>query len=176
MTNTEPVSIPLEGGLQLVVPAGKLADEVIKRLLNGDAPALAITVAPLKGVPPIGADWPGQGGFYAGVVRGMNGQCDYHLILADPDKGDINWNDAVKWAKGLKIDGHKDYELPERNEQAILYGNVPERFEKQAYWSAAPCAGDASFAWYQYFDNGLQGYTHKGYQLRARAVRRLPIQ
>jgi hypothetical protein len=176
MTNTEPVSIPLEGGLKLVVPAGKLADEVIRKLLNGDAPAPSTTVASLKGVPPIGADWPGQGGFYAGVVRGADGKPDHHLILADPDKGDVNWGDATKWAKDLKIDGHKDYALPERNEQAILYGNVPERFEKQGYWSAAPYAGSASYAWYQYFANGSQYYDLKGTKLRARAVRRLPIQ
>jgi len=176
MTNTDPVSIPLEGGLQLVVPAGKLADEVIKRLLNGDAPAPSTTVASLKGVPPIGADWPGQGGFYAGVVRGADGKPDHHLILADPDKGDVNWGDATKWAKDLKIDGHKDYALPERNEQAILYGNVPERFEKKAYWSAAPFAGLASYAWCRTFGDGSQYYHHKGSQLRARAVRRLPIQ
>ena len=83
MTNIEPVSIPLEGGLQLVVPAGKLADEVIRRLLNGDAPVPAAAVKPLKGVPPIGANWPGQGGFYAGVVRGTDGKPDHHLILAN---------------------------------------------------------------------------------------------
>jgi len=176
MTNTEPVSIPLEGGLKLVVPAGKLADEVIRKLLNGDAPAPSTTVASLKGVPPIGADWPGQGGFYAGVVRGADGKPDHHLILADPDKGDVNWGDATKWAKDLKIDGHKDYALPERNEQAILYGNVPERFEKQGYWSAAPFAGGASYAWYQTFDYGYQYNYHKDFKLRARAVRRLPIQ
>jgi hypothetical protein len=176
MTNTEPVSIPLEGGLQLVVPAGKLADEVIRRLLNGDALAPSATVAPLKGVPPLGADWPGQGGFYAGVVRGADGKPDHHLILADPDKGNIKWDEAMKWAKGLKIDVHEDYALPERNEQAILYGNVPERFEKQAYWSAAPYAGTVSSAWYQHFDNGNQNNNHKANKLRARAVRRLPIQ
>ena len=176
MTNTEPVSIPLDGGLQLVVPAGRLADEVIRGLLNGDAPSAAATVAPLKGVPPIGTDWPGQGGFYAGVVRGANGKPDHHLILADPDKNKITWDDAMKWAKGLKIDGHKDYALPERNEQAILYGNVPERFEKAAYWSAAPYAGDASYAWCQGFINGGQYGSHEDGKLRARAVRRLPIQ
>ena len=176
MTNTEPVSIPLEGGLKLVVPAGKLADEVIRKLLNGDAPAPSTTVASLKGVPPIGADWPGQGGFYAGVVRGADGKPDHHLILADPDKGDVNWGDATKWAKDLKIDGHKDYALPERNEQAILYGNVPERFEKQGYWSAAPYAGYASYAWYQTFATGFQYGNLKASKLRARAVRRLPIQ
>jgi len=176
MTNIDTVSIPLEGGLQLVVPVGKLADEVIRKLLNGDTPAPAVSVAPLKGVPPIGADWPGQGGFYAGVVRGADGKPDHHLILADPEKFNINWNDAVKWAKGLKIDRHKDYALPERNEQAILYGNVPERFQKEAYWSGAPSAGLASYAWSQYFTNGYQNYSLKVTQLRARAVRRLPIQ
>jgi len=176
MTNVETISIPLDGGLQLVVPAGKLADEVIRRLLNGDAPAPSTTVAPLKGVPAIGADWPGQGGFYAGVVRGAEGKPDYYLILADPDKNEINWGDAVKWAKALKIDGHKDYALPERNEQAILYVNVPERFEKAAYWSAAPFAGDASYAWCQIFITGDQYTYHKAFTLRARAVRRLPIQ
>ena len=90
MTNIETVSIPLAGGLQLVVPAGTLADEVIKRLLNGDAPSPAVTVVPLKGVSKIGTNWPDQGGFYAGVVRGAEGKPDYHLVLADQDKASIN--------------------------------------------------------------------------------------
>lgn len=33
-------------------------------------------------VPPLGSYWPGEGGHYAGLVRGENGQPDYYLIVA----------------------------------------------------------------------------------------------
>lgn len=36
-------------------------------------------------VPALGEYWPGEGGVYAGVMRGENGQPDYHLIVpTDP--------------------------------------------------------------------------------------------
>lgn len=44
--------------------------------------ALGVDAAPAtSSVPAIGEYWPGQGGVYAGVMRGEDGQPDYHLIV-----------------------------------------------------------------------------------------------
>jgi hypothetical protein len=57
----------------------------------------------------------------------------------------------------------------------VFQAGGAEAFEEDAYWTSTQHAADADYAWYQYFDNGLQGDGGKGAQLRARAVRRLPI-
>ncbi len=41
---------------------------------TGDA-----SLAQVDGIPAIGAEWPGQGGIYAGLMRGHDGHPDYHL-------------------------------------------------------------------------------------------------
>lgn len=126
-------------------------------------------------VPAIGSPWPGQGGIYAGIVRGATGALDYHLIVAAEDRDDIAWKDANTWADTRCGEGHRDFALPLRKEQAVLFGNVPELFEKAWYWSSEQSAGDDAYAWCQSFDNGGQYGSHNGSQLRARAVRRLTI-
>lgn len=123
--------------------------------------------------PSIGTFWPNQGGIYAGVVRGNKGQPDYHLIVANPAVEKVTWKDAGAWARGLQVGLHTDYDLPLRKEQAILFGNVPELFENDWYWSCEQFAGDAGYAWCQSFYYGLQSDNGTSYQLRARAVRRV---
>jgi Protein of unknown function (DUF1566) len=49
---------------------------------------------PPRTPPRIGAEWPGQGGIYAGVLRGENGAPDYHLIIATDPAGAI---DSIAW-------------------------------------------------------------------------------
>ncbi len=124
-----------------------------------------------QGTPPrIGAQWPEQGHcIYAGIVRGNDDEPDYHLLVHPDAKEDVKWNDAMQWASDLGAS------LPLRKEQAILFGNVPELFEPDWYWSGEQYASDDSYAWDQNFDNGLQYYNLKTYEGRARAVRRLLI-
>jgi hypothetical protein len=117
----------------------------------------------------------GTGGVFAGIVRGRDGAPDYYLIVG-PDLGALNWDDAKKAAAAVTVDGHKDFELPYRTEQAIMYGNVPELFEKRWYWSQEQSAGYESRAWAQYFSFGLQDWHLKCDGFRARAVRRVPIE
>jgi hypothetical protein len=50
-----------------------------------------------------------------------------------------------------------------------------EAFEDTWYWSSTQHASDSDCAWYQYFDDGGQGFYPKNGKLRARAVRRLKI-
>ena len=44
--------------------------------------------------PPIGETWASQGGVYAGLMRGENGQPDYHLIVPRAEQAQI---ETIKW-------------------------------------------------------------------------------
>ena len=41
----------------------------------------------------------------------------------------------MDWAGGLDVDGHKDFTLPTRAEQAILFGTIGDQFHRDGYWS-----------------------------------------
>ena len=58
---------------------------------------------------------------------------------------------------------------------AFQEGNA-EALDLDWYWTSTQYAGDAGYAWYQYFDYGRQSYDGKSASLRARAVRRFLIQ
>lgn len=125
-------------------------------------------------VPSIGQAWPGQGGIYAGLMRGRDGAPDYHLIVG-PELNPAEWEDTKAQAAELEIEGHTDFTLPFRAEQALQFANVPELFKKDWYWSCEQRASYPVHAWMQYFDDGYQVYYRKSYEIRARAVRRLKI-
>lgn len=126
--------------------------------------------------PRIGARWAGHGGIYAGTIRGSDARPDCHLIVHEDEAMAVTWHSAKDWAGALTCDSHADFALPTRAEQAVLFGNVPELFAKEWYWSEAQFAGPEQCAWYQNFTTGFQGYGHKSSKLRARAVRREPIE
>jgi hypothetical protein len=165
--NQETITLPLGDLLRHATPEA-LTRELLARIT---IPAALES----KAVPKIGAPWPG-GGIYAGTVRGENGAPDYHLIVHGEDRGDINYDNASAWAQQLAVDENLDWSLPRRAEQAVMFGNVPEVFEKTYYWSCEQYAGEPSWAWFQHFHYGPQSTTHKDRTLRARAVRRLAIQ
>ena len=78
--------------------------------------------------------------------------------------------------RASKQGGDSVASLPTRREQALLYANLKEEFEDRAYWSCEAHESESGWAWYQYFSDGYQHYDGRGRELRARAVRRLPIQ
>jgi hypothetical protein len=128
-------------------------------------------------LPPIGTLWPEVGGIFVGIARGQNGAVDHVLILSEVDPGKLKWKAALEWAKSLKVNALEDFDLPTRSEQALLFANVPELFERDWwYWSNTPHASDSSYAWCQSFDDGYQVFNHEPNAFRARAVRRLPLQ
>lgn len=51
-----------------------------------------------------------------------------------------------------------------------------EAFDEVWYWSSTQHAATSGYAWCQDFLNGLQDITSTDYRLRARAVRRIPIE
>lgn len=110
------------------------------------------------------------GEHYAGIITGKDGNPSYHLVLLLGQADDITWEKAMEWASKQGGD------LPTRREQALLYANLKEEFEERAYWSCEAHESESGWAWYQLFDDGDQNYDHRTNELRARAVRRLPIE
>ena len=147
---------------------------------------------------------PFAGGIYAG--RLFVGDQAYALIVAPKDEGELEesvWGSTkqevtgalsccngfantlameaagsalAKWARALRIGGLDDWYLPSRIEALIALAELRDQFEKTWYWTSTQYALDAQYAWCQGFHYGLQGYHHKPLELRARAVRRVPIQ
>ncbi|OYO27907.1 hypothetical protein [Janthinobacterium sp. PC23-8] len=106
-------------------------------------------------------------GVYAGVVRGVNGAPDQHLLLIDGEVDGVIWDTACIWAESV------GGSLPTRAEQAVLFGNLKDHFQRDWYWSSEQAG--PSTAWDQYFLDGTQSSLTRSYEGRARAVRRLPI-
>lgn len=107
------------------------------------------------------------GGIYAGIIRGVAGAPDQHLVLLPGDADDVDWDAAGAFA--ASVGG----ELPTRAEQALLFANLKDQFEPRWYWSCEPAG--PSYAWGQHFYDGLQDNSTRSCEGRARAVRRLPI-
>ena len=114
------------------------------------------------------------GEHYAGIITGKDGEPSYHLVLLPGQAGDITWEKAMEWAS--KQGGDSVASLPTRREQALLYANLKEEFEERAYWSCEAHESESGWAWYQTFRNGYQDFSNRYDELRARAVRRLPIE
>lgn len=110
-----------------------------------------------------------KGEHWAGIVLDDKGAPAHHLILLPGDES-ANWAVATKWAE--KQGG----ELPTRQEQSILFGNLPAQFQPRWYWSSEQSAGGSGCAWFQYFGDGYQVSDPKDGSLRARAGRRVTIQ
>ena len=107
------------------------------------------------------------GGIYAGIMRGVDGAPDEHLVLLPGAAEDVTWEAAGEWAKAEGGD------LPTRREQRLLFINLKDQFEEEWYWSSEQAG--PSTAWPQYFYGGVQDGFNRSYEGRARAVRRLEI-
>jgi len=105
---------------------------------------------------------------YAGAIINPD-DTGNHIILLTGDKENINWQDAMTWAKELGGD------LPTRAELILLYENHAAKFKELTYWSNTQHASYSSCAWGQSFDNGYQGCHNKNTELRSRAVRRVEV-
>ncbi|MBS1143394.1 MAG: hypothetical protein H6R14_800 [Proteobacteria bacterium] len=110
-----------------------------------------------------------EGETYIGAIGDASGNL-HHVILLPGDNDEATHEAALEWAKSIGGD------LPTRIEQAMLWANHRDLFQKDWYWSNEIHHRESGWAWYQDFDIG--GQNHHGYRsygLRARAVRRLPI-
>lgn len=150
--------------------------------------------------PAIGEYWPGQGGIYGGRREYPEGLC--YVIFAATDVGKHAYGEhgteveavcrmdgrentailvnrdsshpAADAAYTFTCDGHKDFSLPSIGELNHAWQFIPDSFEKDLYVSSTQRS--ANYAFYMNFDDGNQDINAKGYELRVRPVRRLPIQ
>jgi len=116
-----------------------------------------LTIPPLAG-----------GEIYVGCIGDAAGNL-HHVILLPGDNDDATWEAQIEWAKSIGGD------LPNRIEQAMLWDNHRDQFKKDWYWSNETRCSSPGWAWSQYFDYGSQTRSTRTNELRARAVRRLPI-
>ena len=84
-----------------------------------------------------------------------------------------NDHPAAHWARGLEIDGFKDFYVPSREELRLCFINCRDDFEADWYGTSTQFGSDN--AWYQYFGNGNQSIFHKDWKQRCHAVRRVII-
>lgn len=109
-----------------------------------------------------------EGEIYIGAIGDNNGDV-YHVILLPGNNNHTTFADALEWAKSIGGD------LPTRVEQAMLWGSRKGEFNKNWYWSNESNHFDSNSAWYQSFGYGVQRTSLKTLELRARAVRRVPL-
>lgn len=134
-----------------------------------------VPTAPSTQPPRIGEYWSGQGGIYAGLCRGRDGEADYHLILCkDAPEQEFKWKDALDHAKTIEADGHKDFTVPTRWESAMLYANLQDQFDTD-YWYWTCTQYSELTAWNQDFYYGNQITSDKVYERRVRFVRRASV-
>jgi len=107
-------------------------------------------------------------GIYAGITTAPDGAIYALMLLAEEPESDLTWQAATAWAASLGAS------LPTRQEGALLFANVKPHFRTTWHWLSEEMGG--SFAWDQGFLNGGQGSSHKSFEGRARAVRRLPLE
>ena len=109
-----------------------------------------------------------DGEIYIGAIGDAAGNL-HHVILLPGDNDDATHESQLEWAKSIGGD------LPTRIEQAMLLANHSDQFKKDWYWSNEIHDTESGWAWYQDFTDGRQSYDDRYGELRARAVRRLPI-
>lgn len=166
-------------------------------------PSTTAAIVSTGEIPFIGGYWAGQGGIYAGMIRGENGAPDRFLIVPTAPQaeiGPVEWgsrgseipncdsnlnghgntaamveagNDLALKIAGLRIEGHSDFYLPARHELRLCFLNVPELFQKEWYWSSTQYSVHG--AYYQSFETGDQDLGGKLSELRARAVRSIQV-
>jgi hypothetical protein len=110
-----------------------------------------------------------DGEHYAGLILTADGAPSHHLVLLPGDHDDTNWDEAMAWAK------EQGGDLPNRVESALLFNQSKDQFKQECYWTNEQHASYSDYAWCQSFSYGSQDNISKGYELRARAVRRVKI-
>ena len=109
-----------------------------------------------------------EGEIYIGAIGDQKGEL-YHLVLLPGDNDEASQADQLAWAKSIGGD------LPNKIELAMLWNTCRDQFKKDWYWSNQTHEIYPEYAWCQHFGYGSQLISLVSAELRARAVRRLPI-
>lgn len=153
-------------------------------------------------IPAIGQPWPEQGGFYAGIMRGENGQPDYHLIVSTSagHHAGLAWGcygldepqatgsfDGKSNTDALCRSGH-DHPAAHWAASLNIDGHsdfyLPSRRELHLCWVNVPELFEPGWywsstqhsdmkAWDQAFDAGNNGLYEKAEERCVRAIRRV---
>ena len=108
-----------------------------------------------------------DGEIYVGIT--LHDDKLHHLILL-PGSTKTGWKAAGEWAKA------QGGVLPSRHDGLVLFRHARAQFKRDAYWLDEQRDGAPSYAWGQYFGWGSQGSNSLSWELRARAVRRVPVE
>jgi hypothetical protein len=121
----------------------------------------------LAALPAVGA--PFLGGIFAGVTtNGGKHHCAVVLLLDWP--APTHWQAAMDWAKSV------GGELPSRAVSALLFANLRDKFlPRSSHWTSEPDGSYGSCAWVTNFLDGRQYSYHTGDEVRALAVRLIPL-
>jgi hypothetical protein len=165
--------------LNIEISKGQLTELLLKslseKIASSDIFITSSSGQAPDAMPPIGAYWEGQGGIFAGIMRGRDGGKDYFLIKG-PNIDGTDWKNMLDSAASIEVDGHRDFRLPYRAEQSLLYANLREHFEKKWYWSCEQHPGDSACAYAQGFEDGYQYYVVKDDECLGCAIRMIPIE
>ena len=107
---------------------------------------------------------------YAGLVLKDDGTPSHHLILMaeQPDRR-LTWEGAKDWATEL------GGALPARTEAPLIFAHCRSRTKLGWHWLSETYGGGGSYAWACYFHTGSRDGLRKSNQIRAVAIRRIPI-
>ncbi len=94
----------------------------------------------------------------------------YWCVLLAGDYERDPWQHQMAKAALVRAD------LLTRAELLTMYEKFPEQFQKTWYWSNTTDPDGDQWAWIQFFHNGDQSNDSKRSELRARAVRRIPME
>jgi hypothetical protein len=114
-----------------------------------------------------------------GGLKEVKGALSYNDGLANTRSMAEAGSALAKWALALRIGDYDDWHIPSRLESLVMFGETKGTeafdFELDWYWTSTQHASPSDFAWCQLFLDGYQNLDLKGYELRARAVRSIPI-
>ena len=185
--------------LQIEIPVEAAVAALLKKLSQAQTPGT------MQSPPPAGQYWPEQGGVYAGIVRGEDGQADHYLIVSTSPAGyceSVTWGGYETNEPGARherdglantvslCDSDTDHPAAQWAAALEIDGHsdwyLPARRELRLLWINVPelfaegwywssTQFSPDDAWGQVFDGGSQSYGHKCGFGRARAVRRLSV-
>ncbi|TXC62102.1 DUF1566 domain-containing protein [Piscinibacter aquaticus] len=113
----------------------------------------------LESLPKIGETL--EGGIFAGLTTTKDGTHYGAILLADKPKTRLSWGDAMAFAERINA------ALPTRAVAAQLFANLKPQFEEARHWTSEALNEDCSYARYQHFYYGSQGYDLKAHEGRA---------
>jgi hypothetical protein len=87
--------------------------------------------------------------------------------------GEYDWYDALSVARDYRGGGYSDWRLPTKDELNLIYQNLKNigNWGDNDYWSSSEEEDNSSNAWEQWFNEGSQTTSPKGYSWAVRAVR-----